>query len=565
MSDIDDVLVSRADIARLALVQRPAVTNWERRHQDFPGPAVVDRADGSGEIEVFRAAEILAWLERRTVPANARRPEEPAGTTYGDRFRAGLGRARAGALLQVVQRLSGPEAERFRGELSVADYLTVLLSLVYVRGCLPGEWERVTAEVNRDQFTHSGELLVRFLARAVEEGLGPGHGQLLLALSKRLGDFRVADTVQLLDGTEPMEWTEYAQAFEWLLARYSELAGRTAGDFFTPRAAADLVSKFVADGAQGVRSVHDPFVRAGELLAAALDGMADERAGAPPPEVSGAGVGEHPLALAGMNLALHGLPDAELRPGHTAPSAGPRPGHRVFDRVVTNPPFNSRLPKHPVDPAHWRYGQPPRHNANFDWLQYIVASLAQGGRAAVLMPDIAAFSSNPSERRIRSAMVEDGVVEALIALPSQLFTTTSISVTIWLLRSAEPSGDRSDGEVLFVDARRFGSMVSRTQRALTPEETQSIFRQYESWQAARAAGRPYPGTPGVSRAVPVTEIRARDHTLSPSVYLSSDVPTDAGSADPRDLSVLGERLAKAHSRARAADAAVDELLRRYEP
>ncbi|MFI7018756.1 N-6 DNA methylase [Streptomyces sp. NPDC050164] len=558
MSDIDDVLVSRADIARLAGVRRPAVTNWERRHQDFPDPAVVDRADGLGEIEVFRAAEILAWLERRTVPANARRPEEPAGTTYGDRFRAGLGGARAGALLQVVQRLGGPEAERFRGELSVADYLTVLLSLVYVRGCLPDEWKRVTADASRDQLPHSGELLVRFLARAVEQGLGPGHGQLLLALSRRLGDSRVADTVQLLDETGSVERAEYAQAFEWLLARYGELAGRTAGDFFTPRAAVDLVSKLMTNDARGVRSVHDPFVRAGELLAAALDGVADAREGALP-EASGAGVGEHPLALAGMNLALHGVTDADLRPGHTAPSAGLGPGRRAFDRVVANPPFNTRLPEYPGDPAHWRYGKPPRHNANFDWLQYVVASLAAGGRAAVVMPDIAAFSSNPSERRIRSAMVEDGAVEALIALPSHLFTTTSISVTIWLLRYPEGSGD----EVLFVDARRFGSMASRVQRALAPEETQSIFREYESWWAARAAGRPYPGIPGVSRAVPLAEIRERDHTLSPSVYLSSDLPTDASAVDPSELNVLAGRMAEAHSRARAADTAVDELLRRY--
>ncbi|MFF1653526.1 N-6 DNA methylase [Streptomyces sp. NPDC058255] len=560
MSDFDDVLVSRADIARRAGVRRPAVTNWERRHQDFPGPVVVERADGLGEIEVFRAPEVLEWLERRTVPANARRSDEPAGTTYGDRFRASLGGTRTGALLKAVQHLGGPEAERFRGELSVAEYVTMLLSLVYVRGCRPDGWTRVTAEANRYPVPHSGELLVRLLAKAVEQGLGPGHDELFLALSRKLGDSRVADTIRLLDEAGPAQRTEYAQAFEWLLARYGELAGRTAGDFFTPRAAVDLVSKLVAGEAQGVGSVHDPFVRAGELLSAASGAVAEGRQGTCPPETSGAGVGEYPLALAGMNLALHGLSHSDLRPGHTAPSAGlGPPGPPGFDRVVANPPFNARLPEHPVASGHWLYGQPPRHNANFDWLQYVVASLAPGGRAAVLMPDIAAFSSNPSERRIRSGMVEDGAVEALIALPPQLFTTTSISVTIWLLRHPRGSGD----EVLFVDARRFGSMVSRVQRALAEDETESIFREYESWKAARTAGRPYPGTPGVSRAVSLAEIRERDYTLSPSVHLSSNVPSDVQSADPRELNALAVRLAELHGRARDADAAVDELLRRY--
>jgi type I restriction enzyme M protein len=558
VTDFDDVLVSRADIARLAGVQRPAVTNWDRRHPDFPDP-VEARAGSGDEVEVFRAAEVLEWLERRAIPANARRSGESAGTTYGDRFRVSLGGTRTGALLKAVQHLGGPEAELFRGELSLADYVTVLLSLVYVRGCRSDEWRAVTAEAKGHQSPHSGELLLRILARAVERGLGPVHEGLLLALPRKLGDIRVADTVQLLDETGPVEQAEHAQAFEWLLGRYAELVGKRAGDFFTPSAAADLMSKLMSSDARDVGSVHDPFVRAGELLSAALDAVTEAQGETRLLEASGAGVGDHPLALAGMNLALHGRTQVDLRPGRTAPSAGLVPGNRGFDRIVANPPFNARLPEHPVEHWHWRYGQPPPHNANFDWLQYIVTSLAPGGRAAILMSDSAAFSSNPSERRIRSAMVEDGAVEGLIALPRQLFTTTSISVTIWLLRHPPGTCD----EVLFVDARQFGSMVSRVQRGLAPDEMESILREYESWIAAGREGRPFPGTPGVSRSVPLAEIRKRDHTLSPTVHLSSGMPTDPLAADPQELNALAGRLAELHTRARAADTAVEELLRRY--
>ncbi|MPY62103.1 N-6 DNA methylase [Streptomyces spongiae] len=560
MSDFDDVLVSRADIARLAGVRRPAVTNWERRHGDFPDP-VADRAGKGDGVEVFRAVEVLAWLERRSIPANARRSEEAVGTTYGDRFRTALGGVRAGALLKAVHHLAGPEAERFRGDLSLAEYVTVLLSLVYVRACRPDEWRSLTAEAEAERYhsPHSGESFLRILGRAVEQGLGVRHDELFPAFARMRDATRVADSVRRLDACGPVEQAEHAQAFDWLLARYGELAGRTAGDFFTPRAAAGLLSKFVTGDAQDVRSVHDPFVRAGELLSAALDAVAEARGEDGLLVASGAGVGEHPLALAGMNLALRGRSHADLRSGRVAPSAGSGPGHRAFDRIIANPPFNARLPEQPAEHRHWLYGPPPRHNANFDWLQYVVASLAPEGRAAVLMPDIAAFSSNPSERRIRAAMVEDGAVEALIALPSHLFTTTSISVTIWVLR--HPRG-RCE-EVLFVDARRFGSMTSPGQRALGPDDTDSIFRQYESWFAARAAGRPYAGVPGVSRSVPLAEIRERDHTLSPAVHLSSGVPYDPAPLDPRKLHALAGDLAEAHARAREADTTVDELLRRY--
>ncbi|MPY52626.1 N-6 DNA methylase [Streptomyces acidicola] len=555
MTDFEGVLVSRADIARFAGVKRPAVTNWERRHADFPQP-LGEPAEGPADIEVFSAAQVLAWLDLRAIPANARRAEEPEGTTYGDRFRASLGGTRTGALLKAVDRLSGPEAERFRGELSHADYLTVLLTLVYVRGCLPEEWQRILSEARRFQFPHSGELLVRILASAVRRGLGPEHERLLLALSQNLGDSRMADTIRLLDDTGPVDRAEHAQAFERLMARYSDRMGKRAGDFFTPRAAVDVLTKLVADGSQDVRSVHDPFVRAGELLSAAWDAVADAQGS--PLEASGAGVGEHPLALAGMNLALHGVPEARLWTGSTSPSAGDDPWHQGFDRIVTNPPFNVKLER-PVEHGHWRYGSPPQHNANFDWLQYAVTRLRRDGRAAVLMPDIAAFSANPSERRIRAAMVEDGAVEALIALPAQLFTTTGIRVTIWLLR--HPTG--TCDEILFVDASHLGSLVSRVRRELAPHETQRILEEYRSWIAARADGSVFAETEGLSRAVSIEKIREKDYTLSPAFYVPSGRPSGAPPVEPADLAALAGQLTELHARARDADAAVEELLGRY--
>ncbi|MFH0243712.1 helix-turn-helix transcriptional regulator [Streptomyces sp. HK10] len=86
MEDLNGRLVPRAEIARLAGVRRPAVSNWERRHPDtFPGPVPA----GEGGTELFRAAEVADWLDRRVIPVNARGDDEPAGTTHGDRFRSG--------------------------------------------------------------------------------------------------------------------------------------------------------------------------------------------------------------------------------------------------------------------------------------------------------------------------------------------------------------------------------------------------------------------------------------------------------------------------------------------
>ncbi|MFZ4236413.1 N-6 DNA methylase [Streptomyces murinus] len=553
MGDFAGVLVSRADIARLAGVKRPAVTNWERRHSDFPSPAGPPD-EGSANAEVFSAAEVLAWLERRAIPANARRSGEPEGTTYGDRFRIALGGTPTGGLLKAVDLLSGPEAERFRGDLSQADYITLLLSLLYVRGCLPDAWDGILTEVRRLPQPALGRSPARMLVTAVESGLGPEHERLLRALSRNLDEHRLADVVGRLEDTGPVRRSEHARAFELLMARYRDLMGPRAGDFFTPRAAVDVIAKLVTDPGREVGSVHDPFVRAGELLAAAWEATAAQDR---PVEVSGAGVGEHPLALAGMNLALHGA-SADLRAGNTAPSAGPAPLLRDVDVILTNPPFNMRLGD-AVDRAHWRYGAPPPHNANFDWLQYVVARLRPGGRAAVLMPDIAALSANPSEKRIREAMVEDGAVEALIALPPQLFTTTSIRVMIWLLRHPTSTCD----EILFIDASRLGSLVSRTQRELDSDERRRILDDYRSWTAARAGGSTFAGTEGLSRAVPIEKIREKEYTLSPSFYVPTGMSADARPAEPADLAELSGKLNELHVRAREADDAVEAMLGRY--
>ncbi len=306
--------------------------------------------------------------------------------------------------------------------------------------------------------------------------------------------------------------------------------------------------------------MHDPFVRAGELLATSWDAVVaaqgDERI-----EVSGAGVGAHPLALAGMNLALHGVPDATVRTGSTAPSNAVAPGagqERGYDLIMTNPPFNAEFTGS-VDDLRWRYGPPPRHNANFAWLQYAVTSLKPGGRAAVVMPDIAAFSANPKEQRIRAAMVEDGAVEALIALPAQLFSSTGISVTVWLLRY--PAGGCD--EVLFLDAGRLGTPVSRVRQELAPPDAQRVLAEYRRWLADRAEGRPFSGTAGLSEAVSVDRIREQGHLLNPALYVPSVRSDGRASGDPSVLAAQAGRLADAQTRARDADAAVERVLKRY--
>jgi type I restriction enzyme M protein len=229
--------------------------------------------------------------------------------------------------------------------------------------------------------------------------------------------------------------------------------------------------------------------------------------------------------MAKMNLGLNGL-DADLGrlPG-VALRENLRKSQR-FDVIMMNPPFNmsSWSSGDPARDQQWRYGPPPAHNANFAWLQHAVLSLAEGGRAAVVMANGAASSENAQEKAIRAAMVEAGVVEGLVALPSHLFFSTAVPVTIWLLR--RPNGAKAD-EVLFIDATTLGSMVDRIQRILRTDDIRQIAVACEKWRG-RDKARGYEEIPGFSASVSVEKLREHDYRLNPRAYVT--VPVDAAAA-----------------------------------
>jgi type I restriction enzyme M protein len=524
------VLVSRPDIARLAGVKRPAVTNWERRHADFPTPV-----DPGAEIERFRADEVLAWLSVRAVPANARRPGEPAGTTYGDRFRAGLTGGGPGGLLRAVERLAGPDADRLRGPMPLERYLFWLLFLVM------------------NQIVEADDGLARVVdtwqvsAPDLPEGLVPRH------LLSELAD--------ILGRTAATSAQESRTAFDRVLVLWRAAQAREGGAFFTPHSVSRVMAGALAAVRPGALRVHDPYGRTGELLVAYLDAVAAH--GGVLPQVWGRVPEALERQVAAWNLRVHHGASVQLGEGRLTPALDPSADPpAAFDVLLTNPPFGRRLDD-VAPPPYWTYGTARR--TEFDWLQYVVSRLAPEGRAAVLLPAGASFNAGAAET-VRAGLVEAGVVECVIGLPAGLFTLTAVKTQIWFLRA--PGSVRAASEVLFVDGGHLGHYVTRTQRVLTEDEITLLVGEYVSWHTAHAAGRPFPGTPGLSRAVQVTDLALQDNSLDPARYVG--VPGQAsatgvpGPADTRErLARLSEEIESLHARAETAGAEAARWLRRY--
>jgi type I restriction enzyme M protein len=531
VTDIGEVVVSRSDIARLAGVRRPAVTNWQRRHPDFP--AAVAAGAGSSEQEVFRAAEVLEWLSGRTVPSNALAAGESAGTTYGDRFRSALLGSRSGGLLSAIDQLVLRDTDRFRGRLRLTDYLRMLLSLVFVQSRRKEHWSAYRAS--------------------------PATARWDLGLPEEYETSHMVEVLRCLDRNPPASREESRQAFDRLLELLRDADARAADEFFTPPSVSRVMARILAARTPAAERLHDPFCRSGELLAGYLDTVAAQGSRAPK-QVSGRAPQDSVLRLAEMNVILHGADETSFRPGPARPADGePADPPESFDAVITNPPFGGRILKAGTRPDYWRYAVTGA--MEFDWMQYVLSRLAPGGRAAVLMPAGAAFRSG-GERLARAQMVEEGVVECVLALPQQLFERTAIRTQIWFVRPPRGQGER----VLFVDGAGLGHMASRTRRSLSDDDVGRLVEAYVSWREASDTGRPHAGVPGLSRSVTPEEIAALDYRMDPSLLVHGDAPMAAG-VDPaaaKDrLARLAGELDTLGAQARAADNAVAERLRRY--
>ncbi|MBM0231456.1 N-6 DNA methylase [Micromonospora sp. STR1_7] len=390
--------------------------------------------------------------------------------------------------------------DRYRGRLSVVEFGDVVLVLLYLRG--RSAWE-VLSDGAPDV-----ERAIR--ADLSADGEDPVLLRPLLESVRKAGEARqLAPLVELVDRLDPDGDVPLPQVFNAVLDHVSGAAVRKgAGEFHTPKAITDLAAGLLAPTPSD--RVLDPCCKAGGFPAAIADGLIRQGAAADRLAVAVSDYSTRSCALAYLNLRLRGI-TPQVLPGvaESLPTGAPE---NRYDLATANPPFNlSSWNDDGQITGRWRYGVPPAHNGNFAWLQYIIASLNPGGRAAVVMPYGAGLSENTQERSIRTAILEDGVVSAVIALPGQMFTATDIPVTLWLLQRSPAS---RPGEVLFIDATGMGSVYQRARRTLADADIDKIVETYQDWREHR-----HDAVAGIAAGVSLEKIRSDGYRLNPRAYI----------------------------------------------
>lgn len=393
-----DATVTATDIARLAGVSRAAVSNWRRRHADFPQPV-----GGTATSPAFALGEIRDWLR-----VQGRLRDVPAEESVWQQLRSAAADAQladvtayAGAFLLYLQR-NGDHWASLSAE-SDKD----------VAARLPGAVREAAAGLPGEH---------PFPAR-----LGPDQVPVMRALADLAGERGIRET------------------FEFLRERYLEV--HTRRTYYTPAAVVRLMLDLVGGKPA---SVLDPACGSGSFLIEALRRSPDR--------VLGQDSDDAAARLTAIRLALR-TERAKIRGGDSLRDDA-FSGVQV-EAVVCNPPFNDRswgYEELSEDPR-WEYGLPPRMESELAWVQHALAHLEPGGRAAILMPPVAGFRR--SGRRIRAQLLRRGALRAVIALPAGSIPNISVALSVWVLQRPTEA-QRSPGQVLMVDSSGISGDIGPT-------------------------------------------------------------------------------------------------------
>ena len=233
------------------------------------------------------------------------------------------------------------------------------------------------------------------------------------------------------------------------------------------------------------------------------------------------------------------------------------------DYVLANPPFNISDwggEKLESDPR-WVHGTPPAGNANFAWLQHILFHLSPSGSAGVVLANGSMSSNQNNEGTIRRAMVEGDVVEAMVALPPQLFFNTQIPACLWFLaKDKTKHGRNRKGEVLFVDARKLGRLETRVNRVFDEADIQRIATAVHAWRQDGETTEAYADVPGFCRAVKLAEIAEHGFVLTPGRYVGAEAVEDDNEAFAEKMDRLTSLLAEQMEKGQDLDAIIRERL-----
>lgn len=327
------------------------------------------------------------------------------------------------------------------------------------------------------------------------------------------------------------------RVYEYFLGQFAgKETGKDAGAFYTPRSVVKTLVEML-EPYEG--RVYDPACGSGGMFVQSAEFVKAHGGKRTDISVYGQEFTDTTWKLAKMNLSLRGI-EADL--GDRSADSFSQDLHPDLraDFVIANPPFNvsnwwdAKL----QDDPRWAYGTPPANNANFAWVQHFIHHLSPRGTAGFVLAN-GSLSGSGAEGEIRRKLIDDDLVDCVVALPDRLFFNTAIPVCLWFVsKGRHGNGHRKRaGEVLLIDARKLGRMENRRLRVLDDVDIAQIAETYHRWRSVDP-DEPYHDVDGFARVATVDEIAAQGYVLAPSRY----VGLGEVSGDPNAPESVAERV-----------------------
>jgi type I restriction enzyme M protein len=331
------------------------------------------------------------------------------------------------------------------------------------------------------------------------------------------------------------------RVYEYFLGKFAAAEGKSGGEFYTPQCVVKLLVAMI-EPFKG--RVFDPCCGSGGMFVQSEKFVEEHGGHIGDISIYGQESNYTTWRLAKMNLAIRGI-DANLGDKHADSFHNDLHRDLKADFVMANPMFNDsdwggeRLKKD----VRWKHGTPPANNANYAWIQHFVHHLSPTGIAGFVMANGSMSTNTASEAAIRRSLIDNDMVDCMIALPGQLFYTTQIPVCLWFLTRNKRKGKFRDrqGKTLFIDARKLGSLIDRTHRELSVEEIDRIAGTYHAWRGEADAGE-YKDIPGFCKSATIEEIKQHGYVLTPGRYVGAEAVEDDGIPFEEKMATLTAKL-----------------------
>lgn len=489
-------------------------------------------------------------------------------------------------------------ADKLRGSMDASEYKHVALGLVflkYISDAFNTVYEKLEADELADEEDAEEYLAertfwvpkearwARLQANAKQPTIGKLVDDAMLAIEKSNASLKgvlpnnyarealnktmlgeLIDLISTIGMNEESDKSKdiLGRVYEYFLGGFAGAEGKRGGEYFTPRSIVRVLTEML-EPYKG--RVYDPCCGSGGMFVQSERFVIEHGGRIGDIRVYGQEMNNTTWRLAKMNMAVRGI-DADIKWNNEGSFHKDELPDLKADFILANPPFNisdwggNRL----REDVRWKYGTPPIGNANYAWLQHIVHHLAPNGIAGVVLANGSMSTNTSSEAEIRQRLIEKDLVDCMVTLPGNLFYGVTIPCCLWFLtknKKLEGVRDRS-GEVLFIDARKIGTMVDAVRRDFSDNDVSKISDTYHAWRGqAEAIERrgSYEDISGFCHSASLEDIKSHGYVLTPGRYVGAEDVVDDGVPFEEKFLALKENLESQFSKSAELEALIREV------